>query len=161
MLQVGIVVAQPATVSPRCAYHIYKYAYAHEQEVAVNVWQELKAAAADRQDSGQDKRCHRQGDRPQRSLVVLKHGEQDNDCQGDDCQEVEQSSDDVVHVGVVAYVLDIHGEIPCVAQRHGCKEGSGPPAQTQWRRNLRGKGVASTKQQIAASNQAQYCHSAI
>ena len=43
--------------------------------------------------------------------------------------------------------------IPQVAQSHKGKEDCSPPAQTHWRRNVRGKGIAPSEQQITAGNQ--------
>ncbi|MBQ6377412.1 MAG: hypothetical protein IJJ56_01290 [Prevotella sp.] len=48
-----------------------------------------------------------------------------------------------------------------MTQCRGCKEGRRPPAQAQGRRDVRGKGVGSAQQQVAAGYQAQYHHARI
>ena len=53
---------------------------------------------------------------------------------------------------------EISRQVPQLAQRQGCKEGSSPSAQTYRRRNVRSNGIAPTEQQIAAGYQTQDCH---
>ena len=91
VLQIGIVVAQPASVLSRRAYHIYNQPKPHQQEINKYHWQKGITTADNAPRQSCNERYYHHGNGPQRSPVVLQHREQYDYSKRNNRHAIEQS----------------------------------------------------------------------
>ena len=161
VLQVGIVVAQPAAVLSHLEHHIYHKADACQQEIALQPRQQRVTAGNHTPRHQDDERRHGRPHGPQRPAFVLQHAEHDDKGHGDGQQTVEQSADE--HPQRSRIAIGHHGTrpVPHMAQGDDRQERCRPASEPQWRRDVGGKGVASPEQQVNTAQRRQHCDDGI
>ena len=161
VLQGGVVVAQPVTVPPHLAYHIYNKTGTNQQEIDIHHRLEGITASGHAPNAHYNYRCHQRDDRSERPSAVLQHCEHHDDAQRNKRHAVEQSASKVGHRNLLIRDRTEDRNVPQVIQSEGSKEGCGPAAQTQRRCDIGGKCVALAEQQIAACHNGHGQHYAI
>ena len=143
VLQIGIVIVQPAVIPTDGKNHIGGKGYAEQQKVGHNHLLELTAGAGHVYSGEHHKRQHGRQHGPYRAPTVLMHGEQGAGNGGEQQHAVGQD-DQLIGQGLLVPGEDKEQQPPHMRQCREGEERCGPAAQPDGRRDACREGILAS-----------------